>query len=66
MNILTEELKNHQIERRLFKVLFNLQHISQVNIMLKDCSCNIVYAVVALKPAWQVDYPVADQIFAIL
>ena len=41
MNILTEELKNHQIERRLFKVLFNLQHISQVNIMLKDCSCNI-------------------------
>ena len=52
MNILTEELKNHQKERRFFKVLFNLQHIPQVNIMLKDCSCNIVYAVVALKPAW--------------
>ena len=65
MNILTEELKNHQIERRFFKVLFNLQHISQVNIMLKHCSCNIV-CVLALKPAWQVNYPVADQIFAIL
>ena len=35
MNILTEELKNHQIERRFFKVLFNLQHIPQVNIMFK-------------------------------